>query len=147
MRKRVALLAVLVGIFMLILFLYLGPCLLEQMHIGTPAFRTAGTAILFNLALHMSFGGHYAGDTADAHRSPAEIAVFPVAMPGIASGGALYAVLLLTDNTRSPSSRRPSRRGSPSVSCRSPWSRFGDNLHPATSRQCRDQASSSRSWG
>lgn len=100
LRKRVALVAVLVGSFVLLLFLYLGQFLLEQMHIGIPAFRIAGAVILFVFALHMIFGGHHEGGPAESHRTPAEIAVFPVAMPGIASPGALCAVVLLTDNDR-----------------------------------------------
>ena len=99
-RSRVALIAVLVSSLVLMLFLYLGQYLLEEMHIGIPAFRIAGAAILFVFALHMIFGGHHEGSAADAHRTPAEIAVFPVAMPGIASPGALCAVVLLTDNSR-----------------------------------------------
>ena len=100
MRARVALIAAVIGSFVLMLFLYLGQYLLEEMHIGIPAFRIAGAAILFVFALHMIFGGHHEGGPADAHRTPAEIAVFPVAMPGIASPGALCAVVLLTDNNR-----------------------------------------------
>lgn len=99
LRKRVALVAVLVGSFVLMLFLYLGQFLLEQMHIGIPAFRIAGAVILFVFALHMIFGHHEGGST-ETHRTPAEVAVFPVAMPGIASPGALCAVVLLTDNNR-----------------------------------------------
>ena len=100
MRKRVALVAVLVGSLVLMLFLYLGQYLLEQMHIGIPAFRIAGAVILFVFSLHMIFGGHHEGGSAETHRTAAEIAVFPVAMPGIASPGALCAVVLLTDNNR-----------------------------------------------
>jgi multiple antibiotic resistance protein len=99
-RKKVAVLAVLIGSLVLMLFLYLGQYLLEYMHIGIPAFRIAGAVILFIFAQHMIFGGHHEGGPADAHRTPAEIAVFPVAMPGIASPGALCAVVLLTDNNR-----------------------------------------------
>jgi multiple antibiotic resistance protein len=99
-RKKVALIAVFVGSVVLMLFLYLGQFLLEEMHIGIPAFRIAGAVILFVFALHMIFSGHHNGATTEASRSPSEIAVFPVAMPGIASPGALCAVVLLTDNNR-----------------------------------------------
>jgi len=99
-RRRVAVIAVLIGSIVLMLFLYLGQYLLERMHIGIPAFRIAGAVILFIFAQRMIFGGHHDGGAADAHRSAAEIAVFPVAMPGIASPGALCAVVLLTDNHR-----------------------------------------------
>lgn len=99
-RKKVALIAVLVGTLVLILFLYLGQYLLEQMHISIPAFRIAGAAILFVFALQMIFGGHHGSGSTETRRTPSEIAVFPVAMPGIASPGALCAVVLLTDNDR-----------------------------------------------
>jgi len=99
-RKKVAFVAVLVGSIVLMLFLYLGQYLLEQMHIGIPAFRIAGAVILFVFALQMIFSGHHGSTSTEATRSPTEIAVFPVAMPGIASPGALCAVVLLTDNNR-----------------------------------------------
>jgi multiple antibiotic resistance protein len=99
-RRKVAVFAVLVASAVLMLFLYLGQYLLEEMHIGIPAFRIAGAAILFLFALHMIFSGHHDGASAEASRTATEIAVFPIAMPGIASPGALCAVVLLTDNNR-----------------------------------------------
>ena len=99
-RKKVALIAVLVGSIVLMLFLYLGQYLLEEMHIGIPAFRIAGAMVLFLFALHMIFSGHHDAATPETTRTAGEIAVFPVAMPGIASPGALCAVVLLTDNNR-----------------------------------------------
>jgi multiple antibiotic resistance protein len=99
-RKKVALRAVLVAVLVLLLFLYLGQFLLEEMHIGIPAFRIAGAVILFVFALHMIFSGHHSSGETEATRTASEIAVFPVAMPGIASPGALCAVVLLTDNDR-----------------------------------------------
>jgi multiple antibiotic resistance protein len=84
----------------LLVFLYLGQYLLEEMHIGIPAFRIAGAVILFVFSLQMIFSGHHSSPAGEAARSPTEIAVFPVAMPGIASPGALCAVVLLTDNDR-----------------------------------------------
>ena len=99
-RRKVALVAVLVAFLVLMLFLYCGQYALEAMHISIPAFRIAGAAVLFLFALQMIFGGHHASGTAEARRTPTEIAIFPVAMPGIASPGALLAVVLLTDNNR-----------------------------------------------
>ena len=99
-RRKVALVAVLVALLVLMLFLYCGQYALEAMHISIPAFRIAGAAVLFLFALQMIFGGHHASGTAEARRTPTEIAIFPVAMPGIASPGALLAVVLLTDNNR-----------------------------------------------
>jgi multiple antibiotic resistance protein len=99
-RRKVALVAVLVALLVLMLFLYCGQYALEAMHISIPAFRIAGAAVLFLFALQMIFGGHHASSTAEPRRTPNEIAIFPVAMPGIASPGALLAVVLLTDNNR-----------------------------------------------
>jgi len=99
-RRKVALVAVLVAFLVLMLFLYCGQYALEAMHISIPAFRIAGAAVLFLFALQMIFGGHHASGSAEARRTPTEVAIFPVAMPGIASPGALLAVVLLTDNNR-----------------------------------------------
>jgi len=99
-RRKVAFAAVAVALFVLLLFLYGGQYALEAMHIGIPAFRIAGAAVLFIFAVQMIFSGHHQGGAAEPSRTAAEIAVFPVAMPSIASPGALLAVVLLTDNNR-----------------------------------------------
>ena len=99
-RRKVALVAVLVALLVLLLFLYGGQYALEAMHIGIPAFRIAGASILFIFALQMIFTGHHQGGAAEPTRTAVEIAVFPVAMPSIATPGALLAVVLLTDNNR-----------------------------------------------
>ena len=99
-RRKVAFTAVAVALFVLLLFLYGGQYALEAMHIGIPAFRIAGAAVLFIFAVQMIFSGHHQGGAAEPSRTAVEIAVFPVAMPSIASPGALLAVVLLTDNNR-----------------------------------------------
>ncbi len=99
-RRKVALTAVAVALLVLLLFLYGGQYALEAMHIGIPAFRIAGAAVLFVFALQMVLSGHHQGGAPEPSRSAVEIAVFPVAMPSIASPGALLAVVLLTDNNR-----------------------------------------------
>jgi multiple antibiotic resistance protein len=99
-RRRVALTAVIVAALVLMLFLYFGQYALEAMHITIPAFRIGGAIILFLFALQMIFTGHHQEESAEPVRTPVEIAVFPVAMPGVASPGALLAVVLLTDNNR-----------------------------------------------
>jgi multiple antibiotic resistance protein len=99
-QRKVALTSVAVSLLVLLLFLYGGQYALEAMQIGIPAFRIAGAAVLFVFALQMIFSGHHQGGAAEASRTAVEIAVFPVAMPSIASPGALLAVVLLTDNNR-----------------------------------------------
>lgn len=99
-RRKVARVAVAVALLVLLLFLYGGQYALESMHIGIPAFRIAGAAVLFIFSLQMIFIGHQQGGPPEPSRTAVEIAVFPVAMPSIASPGALLAVVLLTDNNR-----------------------------------------------
>jgi multiple antibiotic resistance protein len=100
-RPKAAVVAIVVSLLVLMFFLYFAQYALEAMHISIPAFRIAGAAVLFLFALQMIFGGHHArSGSAEARRTPTEVAIFPVAMPGIASPGALLAVVLLTDNNR-----------------------------------------------
>jgi len=98
--RKVALVAAGVALLVMTLFLFGGQYALGAMHIGIPAFRIAGAVVLFVFALQMIFSGHHQGGTAEPNRTAAEIAVFPVAMPSIASPGALLAIVLLTDNDR-----------------------------------------------
>ena len=98
-RRRIAIAATGVAFLVLMLFLYLAQYLLDEMHISIAAFRIAGGAVLLIFALRMILVGEHASAGHEA-RTPMEIAVFPVAMPGIASPGALLAVVLLTDNTQ-----------------------------------------------
>jgi multiple antibiotic resistance protein len=99
-RSKIAFTAVGVAFLVLTTFLYGAQYLLDEMHIGIPAFRIAGGMVLMIFALRMIFGGHHDVLGAEAARSAAEIAVFPVALPGIASPGALLAIVLLTDNNK-----------------------------------------------
>src|ERR1044071_4424577 len=73
--------------------------LLAELGIRLVSFQVAGGIVLFLFGLQMVFGtGAVAGrSTAEAGH---DIAVFPLALPGIASPGAIMAVVLLTDNHR-----------------------------------------------
>ncbi|HLY05708.1 MAG TPA: MarC family protein [Rhizomicrobium sp.] len=99
-RKKVAFTATLVALIVLMVFLWGAQYVFDEMHIGVPAFRIAGGAILFIFAVQMILGGQHQGGAPEPARTPLEIAVFPVAMPAIAGPGALVAVVLLTDNSR-----------------------------------------------
>ncbi|MGD0192557.1 MAG: MarC family protein [Rhizomicrobium sp.] len=99
-RSKVALFAVSIALAVLMLFLFFAQYVLVQMHIGVSAFKIAGGAILFVFGLQMVLRGQHQGGTRGPSQSLIEIAVFPVAMPSIASPGALLAVVLLTDNSR-----------------------------------------------
>jgi len=99
-RKKVAFTATLVALIVLMVFLWGAQYVFDEMHIGVPAFRIAGGAILFIFAVQMILGGQHQGGAPEPTRTPLEIAVFPVAMPAIAGPGALVAVVLLTDNSQ-----------------------------------------------
>jgi multiple antibiotic resistance protein len=98
-RRKVAFASVVIAFVVLMLFLYCAQYVLDEMHIGVPAFRIAGGTVLYIFALQMILRGHHQGGPSEAPRTALEIAVFPVAMPAIAGPGALLAVVLLTDNS------------------------------------------------
>lgn len=95
-RKRAAMRATLIAFFLLAGFLYLGQYLLEAMRIEMLSFQIAGGIVLFLFALTMIFDRSLTRSTSvDAGH---DVAIFPLAMPSIATPGALLAVVVLTDN-------------------------------------------------
>jgi multiple antibiotic resistance protein len=99
-RSRVAVLATLVALAVLMVFLWFAQYVLMGMHVGVPAFKIAGGMLLFAFAAQMVLRGRHEGGAPGPAQNLLERAVFPVAMPSIASPGALLAVVLLTDNTK-----------------------------------------------
>ena len=95
-RRRAAMRATFIAFFLLVGFLYLGQYLLEAMRINLLSFQIAGGIVLFLFALTMIF------EKSSSHTAPPDeghdVAVFPLAMPSIATPGALLAVVVLTDN-------------------------------------------------
>jgi multiple antibiotic resistance protein len=98
-RRTIALKAVLVAGAVLLGFLVAGEIVLAHLGIRLLSFQLAGGVILFLFGLQMVFGKGVLGEHAVAEPGR-DIAVFPLAMPGIASPGAITAVVLLTDNHR-----------------------------------------------
>ena len=104
-RRKVALKAVAIASGVLIFFLVAGQLLLEAMQIPLPAFQAAGGLVLLLFALMMIFGESKPEQeqklTQDvSHSELADLAVYPLAIPSIASPGAMMAVVMLTDNHR-----------------------------------------------
>lgn len=104
-RRKVALKAVAIASGVLIFFLVAGQLLLEAMQIPLPAFQAAGGLVLLLFALTMIFGESKPEQeqklTQDiSHSELADLAVYPLAIPSIASPGAMMAVVMLTDNHR-----------------------------------------------
>ncbi len=98
---RFALRGVLVAGAVLFFFLVAGQVLLEGVGLRLGSFQIAGGIILFLFALTMIFGdAKPAREIEEAERDHMAGAVFPLAMPSIASPGAMLAVVILTDNHR-----------------------------------------------
>lgn len=99
-RKKIARNAILISAGILIFFLVLGQWLLEAMQIPLSAFQIAGGLVLLLFALTMIFGQSKPDQEMKMKSSLSELAVYPLAVPSIASPGAMMAVVLLTDNHR-----------------------------------------------
>jgi multiple antibiotic resistance protein len=95
-RKRAAMRATLIAFCILAGFLYLGQYLLEVMRIEMLSFQIAGGIVLFLFALSMIFDK--SSDASSSAEAGHDVAVFPLAMPSIATPGALLSVVVLTDN-------------------------------------------------
>ncbi len=99
LHRSFALRAVLVSALVLGLFLVLGQIILEGIGLRLGAFQIAGGIILFLFALSMIFGEtKAASEIKEAENEDLSGAVFPLAIPSIASPGAILAVVILTDN-------------------------------------------------
>ncbi|MGF1742830.1 MarC family protein [Vibrio profundum] len=104
-RRIVALKAVAIATSVLLFFLLVGQFLLEAMQIPLPAFQAAGGLVLLLFALTMIFGESKPEveqkiSEEISHSELANLAVYPLAIPSIASPGAMMAIVMLTDNHR-----------------------------------------------
>lgn len=100
-RRRLAGRAVVIAGATLIGFLVLGQVGLAAMHVSLTSFQIAGGVFLFLFGAQMTltdFTSRIAGP--EEGRGTRDPAVFPLAIPAIASPGALLAVVVLTENTR-----------------------------------------------
>ena len=99
-RRQVALKSVLIASGILLFFLVVVQALFELMQIPLTAFQIAGGLVLFIFALTMIFGEGKPEHEMKMHTSLSELAVYPLAVPSIASPGAMMAIVMLTDNHR-----------------------------------------------
>lgn len=99
MHRRFALRAVLVAAGILLFFLVGGQVLLDAMGLRLGTFQIAGGLVLFLFALTMIFGESKAdAEIEEAQQDHMAGAVYPLAIPSIASPGAILSVVILTDN-------------------------------------------------
>jgi multiple antibiotic resistance protein len=98
-RNKIALRGILIAALILIAFIIIGLVLLEAMGIHLPSFQIAGGIILFLFGLQMIFEEESKDETGHIERG-FDLAVFPLALPIIASPAAIMAVVVLTDYHR-----------------------------------------------
>jgi multiple antibiotic resistance protein len=98
-RRAIARKATVIAGAVLLAFLIAGEIVLAHLGIRLLSFQVAGGVILFLFGLQMVFGSGVLSKDAVAEPGH-DVAVFPLALPGIASPGAITAVVLLTDNHR-----------------------------------------------
>lgn len=99
--RRVAIQGTLVAFAVLVFFVVLGQILLNAMEIELSSFQIAGNIVLFLFALTMIFGeSKLEEDQKLLRSSDLEKAVYPLAIPSIASPGAMLTVMTVTDNSK-----------------------------------------------
>ena len=101
-KNKVALISILVATAVLLFFLTAGEFILTAMSVPLAAFQIAGGIILFLFALTMIFGESKPDEemkliNADDHQQKA---IFPLAVPSIASPGAMLTAVLLTESDK-----------------------------------------------
>lgn len=98
-RRRTAIRTVLYAGAVLLGSIVLGQLILNAMGVRMISFQLGGGIILFLFGLQMIFGS----GSNNAKKEPDhDMAVFPLAIPGTATPGAILAVILLTDNNLHP---------------------------------------------
>ena len=106
-RRKTALLATAVSIAVLLFFLMFGQLLIDALGISLLSFQVAGGIVLFLFALTMIFGESKPAsdrqsveDEEQAQDTAPSPAIFPLAVPSLASPGAMLAIVMLTDNAQ-----------------------------------------------
>jgi len=97
-KRKIAINASIIAFLVLLFFIVVGQIILEGMDITLEAFQISGGVILFLFALTMIFGEGKPESEKHLIKDYKNVTIFPVAVPSIASPGAIMAVVLLTDN-------------------------------------------------
>lgn len=97
-KKKIAIRACIVAFIILLFFIVIGQLILEGMSVSLDAFQISGGVILFLFALTMIFGVGKPEQEKSTITDYKHVTVFPIAIPSIASPGAIMAVVLMTNN-------------------------------------------------
>jgi len=97
-KAKVAIRAASIAFGILLFFIVVGQLIFEGMNVTLDAFQISGGVILFLFALTMIFGDGKPNLEKKKITDYKHVTIFPVAIPSIASPGAIMAVVILTDN-------------------------------------------------
>ncbi len=97
-RRLIAFKAALFAFLILLFFIVAGEPILDAIDIPVEAFQIAGGIVLFLFALTMIFGESKPDEELRMLDNHTETAIFPLAVPSLASPGAMLAAVLLTRN-------------------------------------------------
>ncbi|MEE4376030.1 MAG: MarC family protein [Candidatus Competibacteraceae bacterium] len=99
-KRKIAVQATLASAAILLFFVIAGEVILDAIDIPLAAFQIAGGIVLFLFALTMIFGESKPEQELKMTNTGTETAIFPLAVPSIASPGAMLAAVLLTENSQ-----------------------------------------------
>ncbi len=97
-KKKIAIRASIIAFLILLFFIVIGQLILEGMSVSLDAFQISGGVILFLFALTMIFGDGKPEHEKKQIIDYKHVTIFPIAIPSIASPGAILTVVLLTNN-------------------------------------------------
>lgn len=97
-KKKIAIKASILAFLILLFFIMVEQMILEGMDVSLDAFQISGGVVLFMFALTMIFGEGKPESEKHQIKDYKHVTVFPVAIPSIASPGAIMAVVMMTDN-------------------------------------------------
>jgi multiple antibiotic resistance protein len=100
-QRMIALKSTMIATVILMFFIVGGQLLMDGLNIHLESFQIAGGIVLFLFATTMIFGdGKPAAEKRQISGDFNHLAVFPLAIPSLASPGAMLNVVILTDNHR-----------------------------------------------
>lgn len=97
-KKKIAVRASSIAFMVLLFFIVVGQFILEGMSVSLDAFQISGGVILFLFATTMILGDGKPEREKSNITNYKQVTIFPIAIPSIASPGAILTVVLLTDN-------------------------------------------------
>lgn len=101
-KRKIALLSSIVAFSILLFFMFVGEFLLGKVGVPLSAFQASGGIILFIFAMNMIFGDSKPEEEIQlVKKTNSETAIFPLAIPSIASPGTILAVVLLVESSTS----------------------------------------------